>query len=99
MLLFGKMVDKNYFCFQNRWCRSRARERKGKKKLEGNWIYKDSASTDYAADNSSDHSSSTHSPQHKIFTSEATAGQLSYIVLIRLLSVAKGGFFHWETNK
>ncbi|KAK6643695.1 hypothetical protein RUM43_005205 [Polyplax serrata] len=53
---------------RSRWYRSKSRERRVKKKLgDDGCVQKDGASTDYAADNSSDHSSSaTQSPQHKI---------------------------------
>lgn len=65
---------------QIRWSRSRSRERKSKKKLgEDCCGARDSHSTDYAADNSSDHSSSaTQSPQHRLLGSQHTTGKLIF---------------------
>ncbi|EEB15778.1 conserved hypothetical protein [Pediculus humanus corporis] len=55
----------NFFStLRNRWCKNKERK---KRRLGDDFIQKDGASTDYAADNSSDHSSSaTQSPQHRI---------------------------------
>lgn len=65
-----KMIDKpisNYL--QHRWSRGRSKERGYHSHAhhnDGESGAHDSEGTDYAADNSSDHSSSaTHSPRHK----------------------------------
>jgi hypothetical protein len=63
--------EKSYFCSQNRWSRGRSKERGRKSPGSGQLLDDDRDNSDYAADNSSDHSSSAtpfESPRHRAAT-------------------------------